>query len=271
MAVRRVDLFRCEAWFGICWLVTGPIFLQSWWSPTATAIAPQSIRSRRPMSDNALSLYDDFLRDTGVDRLQKILARYELFKLVKDLPGDIVECGVFKGSGIYTWVKLLQLFRPRSTTRVVGFDFFATDRSAATFRYAEDKECLEVHAEGWQQPDVIKRNCATWGFDRIDLIAGDVSQTTKQFVERALGARIALLYLDLDNYEGTKAVLQNLYPLVVPGGVVVFDEYGLHGYGESNAVEEYFAGQAVELRSLPWAATPSAYMIKTKVLSRLDG
>jgi hypothetical protein len=214
------------------------------------------------MTNAALSLYDDFLRETGVDRLQKILARYELFKLANKVPGDIVECGIFKGSGIYTWVKLLQLFKPHSTTRVIGFDFFEADRSTATFKHSEDKACVDQHAVGWQSPDAIRSHCAAWGFDRLDLIAGDVTLTAKRFAERELGARIALLYVDVDNYEGTKAILENLYPLVVPGGLVVFDEYGLHGYGESSAVDEYFAGRPVELRSLTWAATPSAYVIK---------
>ena len=49
------------------------------------------------MSDLGLSVYDEFLRNTDVNRLQKILARYELFRMVMDRPGDIVECGVFKG------------------------------------------------------------------------------------------------------------------------------------------------------------------------------
>ena len=74
--------------------------------------------------------------------------------------------------------------------------------------------------------------------------------------------RIALLYLDLDNYEGTLACLRNLYPLVSPGGVVAFDEYALAGYGESDAVDEFFRGQKIRLRSFPWAKTPMAFLVK---------
>ena len=52
--------------------------------------------------------------------------------------------------------------------------------------------------------------------------------------------------------------------IVATGGVVVFDEYALRTYGESNAVDEYFKGQSIRLRTLPWANTPSAYLIKEK-------
>ena len=208
-----------------------------------------------------LHLYDEFLGSTGPDRLQKIFARYELFKLVQDVPGDIVECGVFRGSGVYTWVKLLCLFKPNTEQRIVAFDFFETPRDVE-FRYAIDKECLEAHAEGWTSQEVLIANCKAWGFERLKLIAGDVAATTREYARSQLGARIALLYLDLDNYEGTLACLRNLYSLVSPGGVVAFDEYALAGYGESDAVDEFFRGQKIGLRSFPWAKTPTAFFVK---------
>ena len=117
-----------------------------------------------------LHLYDEFLGSTRPDRLQKIFARYELFKLVQDVPGDIVECGVFRGSGVYTWVKLLCLFKPNTEQRVVAFDFFETPRDIE-FRYAIDKECLEAHAEGWTSQEVLIANCKAWGFERLKLFA----------------------------------------------------------------------------------------------------
>ena len=70
-----------------------------------------------------LDLYDEFLAKTAIDRLQKILARYELLKMIKDIPGDIVECGVFKGSGVYTLAKINHLLMPHSGRKIIGFDF----------------------------------------------------------------------------------------------------------------------------------------------------
>ena len=32
----------------------------------------------------------------------------KIFKNIMDVPGDICEFGVFKGSGIFTWVKLIR-------------------------------------------------------------------------------------------------------------------------------------------------------------------
>ena len=208
-----------------------------------------------------LQLYDEFLARTGVDRLQKILARYELFKMAMDVPGDIVECGVFKGSGIYTWAKLQRLFRPNSERKIVGFDFFETNREIDLGR-REDKQVLEEHATNWASREEILRNLAAVGVHNVELIAGNVIETTKACARSRLGFRISLLYLDLDNYEGTLASLENLFPLVSPGGVVAFDEYAYQGYGESDAVDNYFRGLKLKLKSIPWANTPTAYLIK---------
>jgi Macrocin-O-methyltransferase (TylF) len=208
-----------------------------------------------------LSIYDDFLAQTGPDRLQKIFARLELFKMVMDVPGDIVECGVFKGSGLYTWAKLMRLYRPHNEVRIVGFDFFDTNRDMQ-FKFQQDKDCLDEHVDRWTPQETIVKNCAQWGFDKVDLIAGNVVTTTEQFIKDNLGARISLLYIDVDNYEGALACLKNLYPIISPGGIVVLDEYALRTYGESNAVDEYFKGQNIRLRTIPWANTPSAYIVK---------
>ena len=212
------------------------------------------------MSEN-LALYDAFLANTGPDRLQKILARSELFRMTLDIPGDIAECGVFKGSGLYTWAKLMRLFKPNNEYRLIGFDFFGSDRETP-FKHEVDADCLKEHELDWTSPDTIRATCAEWGFDNLELITGNVVETTKQFSEDRLGARLSLLYLDVDNYEGTLACLENLYHLVSPGGVVAFDEYALEGYGESNAVDKYFQGKNVKLRSIPWANTPTAYVVK---------
>ena len=211
--------------------------------------------------DVSLSLYDDFLAHTSLDRMQKILARYELMKLVSSVPGDIVECGVFKGSGIYTLAKMNKLLTPHTGRKIIGFDFFGGDRNAV-FKRKEDKAVLDVHDKKLADKERILKNLSDAGIVNVELVAGDVGKTAAQYAKEHLGFRIAMLYLDVDNYEGTLAILQNFYPLVSPGGIVVFDEYGVRGHGESDAIHEYFKGTKISLKSLAIANTPPAYLIK---------
>ena len=180
---------------------------------------------------NQLQIYDQFLKDTDVDRLQKILSRYELFKKILNVPGDICECGVFKGTGIFTWVKLLKLFKPNNDFKVIGFDFFETNRSI-NFKFQKDKEAFDAHKDNFISQQELKNTCLNWGFKNISLHAGNIAETSKAYVSQNIGRRISLLYLDVDNYEGTMAALKNLYPIVTKGGVVAFDDYHNHNHGD---------------------------------------
>ena len=58
--------------------------------------------------------------------------------------------------------------------------------------------------------------------------------------------KISLLHIDIDLYEATKIILELLYPKVVNGGVIIFDEYGTFG-GETIAIDEYFRGKNIEI------------------------
>jgi Macrocin-O-methyltransferase (TylF) len=214
-------------------------------------------------SQNSLAIYDDFLARTSFDRLQKILARYELFKMVMDVPGDIVECGVFKGSGLYTLAKLHRIFKPNNEQKIIGFDFFEKQRDIQ-FQREDDKKVFDEHESDWSSRDLILQNLAAMGISNVELIAGNVVETTKAYAQKNLGFRISLLYLDVDNYEGSLAILENFFPLISPGGVVAFDEYAYRTYGESDAVDEYFRGKQLKLKSFPWANTPTAYIIKER-------
>ena len=205
-------------------------------------------------------IYDQFLKDTDVDRLQKILSRYELFKKIINVPGDICECGVFKGAGIFTWVKLLKLFKPNNDFKVIGFDFFE-NKNRPKLKYKLDKKVLALHNIGTiSQKDLFKK-CEEWNFKNLKLYAGDVKKTTKKYARDSFGSRIALLYLDVDNYEGTLEILKNLYNKMAKGGVIAFDEYALQGHGESDAVDEFLSNKKIKLKSFSWAKSPTAYII----------
>jgi hypothetical protein len=70
------------------------------------------------------------------------------------------------------------------------------------------------------------------------------------------------LHLDLDLGSATYAALEALWPRVVRGGVVVFDEYAVPRWTESEGVDQFFATRQVTLRAIPFARTPTAYVVK---------
>jgi hypothetical protein len=58
--------------------------------------------------------------------------------------------------------------------------------------------------------------------------------------------QIAILRLDTDWYESTRCELETLFPKLVPGGVLIIDDYG-HWQGCRKAVDEYFAKHNVKM------------------------
>jgi hypothetical protein len=200
--------------------------------------------------------------DTG--RIRKMLVRYELFKKCLDVPGDIVECGVFKGIGVAYWLKLLDIFAHGSGKKVVGFDLFEADEKL----YAGDQDRTGFVEEWRSQSNLLEKADAALSrmgvSHEYELIKGPIEQTALAYVEANRGFRISLLHLDLDVYEGTLAALKYLYPCVTRGGIIVIDEYATPGWGESDAVDEFLASMKdIQIRTMPYAHRPTSYLIKT--------
>lgn len=208
--------------------------------------------------------YNGLLLGPDVDRIRKMLVRYDLFKEALNVPGDIVECGVLKGVGAIYWAKLLAIYAPASRRKVVGFDVFSAfaDSMLDYERDAAKKFTEEAAFEGVDPEDILSRASIAGLDGRLELVVGDVAETAAEYVRKNRGFRISLLHLDLDTYLGTKAVLEALYDSVTPGGIIVCDEYGSPEWGESDAIDEFFNGRGASIRAIEHATKPTAYIVK---------
>jgi hypothetical protein len=72
----------------------------------------------------------------------------------------------------------------------------------------------------------------------VRFVKGKVEDT----IPGTLPGAIALLRLDTDWYESTRHELEHLWELLLPGGVLIVDDYG-HWAGARDAVDEFFAGR----------------------------
>lgn len=202
----------------------------------------------------------------------KAFAHYEVFKLVEDMPGDIVECGVYKGSSLLSFARFLETFAPGDRTRkVLGFDHFRglADRSV--------KDGLDERvgntSEGWNPAlfrdtlfalvDAFNKDSFVPQRARIELVDGDVRETAPAYVADNPGLRVALLHLDMDLYEPTLAALKAFWPRILTGGVVLLDEYAIREWpGESEALEEFFDGKPPRIEKFGWASAPGGFFVK---------
>jgi hypothetical protein len=223
-------------------------------------------------------LYNGFFLNNDIERLRKFLVREHFFKMSLELPGDIVEVGVFKGTGIVQLLKLREIFIPASNKKVIGFDLFSQSNEYKE-KLSENNQnlseyyntsCVSMNT-GISKDDVsyfidkMKLTNTRMGFNTeiYQLIEGDVQGSIPIYLKENPGFRISYLYLDLDIDEPTYTALNLLYDRVVRGGIIVFDEYACEKWTESNAVDKFLKEHPnLSIKTLLWGRTPTAYIIK---------
>ena len=101
---------------------------------------------------------------------------------------------------------------------------------------------------------------------KVELVAGDLTVTAREYIGRNQHLVVALLYLDVDHYEPTRAALEAFVPRMPKGAVIAFDELNTHIFpGETLAVLE-----ALGLRNLRIERFPAdPYVSFVSVPSRL--
>ncbi|HSK79641.1 MAG TPA: TylF/MycF/NovP-related O-methyltransferase [Thermoanaerobaculia bacterium] len=164
--------------------------------------------------------------------------------LDRGIPGDFVECGVWRG-GSSLLVSLILKARGVRDRKVLLYDTFTgmTPPSEMDVDYkgntAAGMMAENADGRGWCYAPLeeLKSNFARHELPfETAFIEGDVAETLKG----PKPERIALLRLDTDWYESTLAELVHLYPRLSPGGVLIIDDYG-HWEGARRATDDYFA------------------------------
>lgn len=212
--------------------------------------------------------FNGFIFSSDSKVFSKLIARTLLFNEVVDVPGDIVECGVFKGSGILTWLKLKKVLRPNSFKKVIGFDFFNTEMLLNSLS-GVDRERMEnlFTSRNFNLDEsyitVLSKIIEECGFNEscYELIKGDVSITSQQYAKNRIGAKVSLLYMDLDIDKPTYDVLECLWDKISYGGIIAFDEYAYHQWSETLGVDRFFQSKKLKIKTLDYSA-PTAYVRK---------
>jgi hypothetical protein len=165
----------------------------------------------------------------------------------EDIPGDVVEVGVWRAGNI-------MLARMLAPDRVCWlYDTFdgmtepdpeldikltgALNRAIDTWNAKRKVGCKWAAVS----IDDVQQGFNTIGVstERMHFVEGPVERT----LDKVVPLRIAILRLDVDWHAPTKVALEKLYPLVVAGGFLIVDDYG-HWAGARKAVNDYFGDAA---------------------------
>lgn len=211
-------------------------------------------------TDRAFDYENGFYLTSHPKRISKLIAHFEIYRQITYLPGQVLECGVFKGASFIRWLTFRDMLEASYARRVIGLDVFGEFPEQDL---PQDQAFAQRHDNvagvGIPLQD-LQAFLTQKGFNNFNLVAGDLNQTLPRLLEEEPELRLALLHIDVDVYQPSLRSLELLYDRVVPGGVIVFDDYATVE-GETRAAEEFFAGKGITLEKLPYAHIP-AYAVK---------
>jgi len=210
-----------------------------------------------------IDLVNNFAKYAGRQEITRFLAHYELFRIVQEVQGCIIECGVFSGQGLMTWAQLSAIFEPvgGGFRKIYGFDTFSgfpnvhkkdLDNSLKLERKSGDlssdsfsdlKRCIEL----------FDKNRFMSQLPKVELIRGDFAKTANKFIKDNPHVLVSLLYLDFDLFEPTKKAIELFIKRMPKGAVLAFDEINNPQWpGETLALLETLDLRNLAIKKFPW-------------------
>lgn len=213
-------------------------------------------------AEKSFKYEEGFYLTSNIDRMGKMLAHFQLYEMIKELPGNVVELGVFRGASFVRWLTFRNLLENENSRKVIGFDAF--DYFPET-NYESDKKYRE-HFINTAGSHSINENDLTTFLEmkrlvNFELVKGNILETLPEYFTENTHMKISLLHIDTDVYEPCKLALELLWDRVVKGGIIIFDDYGTFP-GETNAVDEFFKEKNIAIKKLPISHGIPAYVIK---------
>ncbi|HEV2109734.1 MAG TPA: TylF/MycF/NovP-related O-methyltransferase [Gammaproteobacteria bacterium] len=197
----------------------------------ATAIYPKfkfSEYGRLFLEDEQfLDYYRRFMDPDNWHSLDRKYTLNQLLKQIATLPGDLAECGAYKGASAYLMCRAAQ----GTNRRVHLFDSF--EGLSEPGRVDGD---YWVHGALSVPEDAIRQTIAE--FDNYRIYRGWIPQRFGEVSEQDF----CLVHIDVDLYQPTLDSLDFFYPRMVRGGIILMDDYGFVTCpGAKRAADEYFA------------------------------
>ena len=160
---------------------------------------PRSIRGLSP--DNVWDYENAFYWFSDPTRIGKLTAHFELYKEIVDLPGQVVEFGVYKGASLVRFAIFQKILRPEAERGFLAFDAFGAFPVSGD---ADDQAFIKrFEGEGGEglSVDEIKALLQSRGLaEDLELVAGDILQTLPAWLDGHADARFAMVHLDVDIY-----------------------------------------------------------------------
>lgn len=238
---------------------------------SATHVVKQAAKAACRRMGLAIHRFDRARHDER-EQYRRISAKYRPFTMVPDVlyldnlqlaarvaqvPGDVVECGVWRG-GMSAGIAEL-LGNDRTYWLFDSFEGLPPAQpidGAEAIQWQSDPTSERYFDNCTAEQSFAQRAMSLTGRSRVQLVKG----WFKDSARNAAVQQIALLRLDGDWYESTMTCLEAFYPKVVVGGIVIIDDY--HTWdGCSKAVHDYLSRHSLADR-IQQTVSGNAFIVK---------
>lgn len=184
-----------------------------------------------------------------------------LLEQALSLPGDVIECGVFRGASLRRIAKTVKDRAPERT--VFGLDSFEgfpdggiTEEDTQQFR--SETRLMGKFKDADDAPARLNRMAEVFDI-KLELRKGYFENTLPTVTENIF----CFLHIDCDTYAGHKEVLESLYDRLSPGAVIVFDDYNSESWpGATKAVDEFLGEKGLTIEQSEARSSPAWFCRK---------
>jgi len=186
---------------------------------------------------------------TSIERMNALFTATK-YVVENKIPGDIVECGVWKGGSMMLCAYTL-LYLNDTSRKIYLYDTYEgmsepteedvsfINNKTATEIKKQREPYIQANSENWLyiSLEAVKKNLTLTGYplDNLIFVKGKVENTIPDMIPK----QISILRLDTDWYESTYHELYHLYPRLSVNGFLILDDYG-HWEGARKATNNYF-------------------------------
>lgn len=225
-------------------------------APARPAATPAPAAAAAPAAPKPLKFpadYDETAKEiitavkpwtmTSIERLNALIQSVR-YVTKHELPGDIVECGVWRGGSMQAVARTLLSLDVKDRELYLFDTFEGMSEPTDEDKRVDGKSAADLLAtQGKDRPiwalatlDDVQDGFSRISYpaERLHYVQGKVEDT----IPAEAPEQIAILRLDTDWYASTKHELEHLYDRLVPGGVLLLDDYG-YWQGSRQAVDEF--------------------------------
>lgn len=186
--------------------------------PLYEAVTPSATYSPWNEDESFLKMYHTVRKHTMVDRYRC----FELWSLVEQtrkLDGSLIEIGVWRGG-------TGALIAKKASLCSITDSVYLCDTFAGVVKVSDKDSTYKggEHSDTSQQ--TVESLIKNLGLANVRILKGVFPNETSRLVERDT---FRFCHIDVDVYQSAKDIVEWIWPRMVTGGVIVYDDYGFIG------------------------------------------